>query len=92
MIPLARVVPRALQDILRKAPTTPEKVAFAWRLAVGPSVDRATRVELRDGVLRVRVKDAAWRREVERSGALIRDRLNAVLGDGAVRALDVTLR
>jgi hypothetical protein len=79
----------ALAIILRNAPLTPEKVAFAWRTAVGPAVDRVTTVELKGRVLYVRAKDAAWQREVERSAALIRTRLATLLGDDIVRGLDV---
>ena len=83
-------MPAAMAEILRRAPLTPEKVAFAWRSAVGPAVDKATTVELHNGVLRVRARDASWQREVERSAGLIRTRLNQVLGD-VVRSLDVTV-
>ena len=79
----------ALASILRRAPLTPEKVAFSWRTAVGPAVDKVTSVELHDGVLYVRAKDAAWQREVERSAALIRSRLDGLLGDRVVRRIVV---
>lgn len=92
MIPLAQVIPGALEAALRRAPLTPDKVAFAWRVAVGPAVDRATRVELRESVLYVRAKDPAWRREVERSAALIRTRLQRLLGADSVRSVDVALQ
>jgi hypothetical protein len=82
-------MPSALAVILRKAPLTPEKVAFAWRAAVGPAVDKATSVELREDVLRVRAKDAAWRREVERSSPLILARLQTLLGKDVVRYINV---
>ena len=91
MIPAQQVMTDALAAILRKAPLTPEKVAFAWRTAVGPAVDRVTTIELKGRVLHVRAKDAAWRREVERSAALIRARLDALLGEGVVRGIDVTV-
>jgi hypothetical protein len=42
-----------------------------------------------DGVLRVKTKDAAWQREVERSAALIRSRLETLLGEQVVRYIDV---
>ena len=84
-------MPAALSAILRKAPLTPEKVAFAWRTAVGPAVDRVTSVELTGSVLRVRAKDATWQREIERSAALIRSRLEALLGDRVVRGIDVSV-
>jgi predicted nucleic acid-binding Zn ribbon protein len=89
MIPVRHVMPAAVAAIIRKAPLTPEKVAFAWRSVVGPAIDHATRVEWNDGVLRVRAKDAAWQREVERSAALIRMRLETLLGDRVVRYIDV---
>jgi hypothetical protein len=84
-------MPGALAAVLRKAPLTPEKVAFAWRTAVGPAVDRVTTIELRGAVLHVRAKDAAWQREVERSAALIRMRLDHLLGAAVVRGIDVTI-
>lgn len=91
MIPVNQVMPNALAAILSKAPLTPDKVAFAWRTAVGPAVDRVTTVELKGRVLHVRAKDAAWQREVERSAGLIRTRLAMLLGDDVVRGLHVTI-
>ncbi len=90
VIPVHRFMPEALASLLRKAPLMPEKVAFAWRAAVGPAVDKATLVDLHGHVLRVRAKDAAWQCEVERSAGLIRARLDALLGEGVVARLDVT--
>lgn len=92
MIPVSRVIPDALETVLRKAPLTPEKVAFAWRVTVGPAVDRATITELRGAVLHVRAKDAAWRREIERSAGVIRARLDALLGRGVVRGIVVAMK
>jgi hypothetical protein len=89
MIPVQQVMPGVLTEILRKAPLTPEKVAFAWRSAVGPAVDKATTVDLRNGVLHVKARDASWQREVERSAGLIRSRLVALLGN-VVRSIEVT--
>ena len=82
----------ALAEVLRKAPLSAEKVAFAWRTAVGPAVDRVTTIELKGRVLHVRTKDTAWQREVERSAALIRTRLAVLLGDDVVRGLDVIVK
>lgn len=92
MIPIQHTMPRAIEAILRRAPLTPEKVAFAWQLTVGPAVDRATSVELRGTVLYVRAKDVAWQRAVERSAAIIRTRLATLLGDDVVRAVEVTVK
>ena len=90
MIPVSAFMPEAVAEILRKAPLTSDKVAFAWRTAVGAGVANATRVDLRDGVLHVDARDRTWKREVERSAAVIQARLDALLGSGVVRTLDVT--
>lgn len=90
MIPVRQVVPDAVAEIIRKAPLTPEKVAFAWRSVVGAAIAQATAVSWGDdGVLRVRTKDTAWQREVERSAALIRSRLETLLGEKVVRYIEV---
>ena len=89
MIPVHELVPDALAAVLRRAPLSPEKVDFAWRMAVGPAIANATTVTLRDGVLAVRTRDVAWRREVERAADTIRPRLNALLGQRVVRAIQV---
>lgn len=90
MIPVRQVLPDAVADIIRKAPLTPEKVAFVWRSVVGPAITQATSVSWgEDGVLHVTTKDAAWQREVERSAALIRERLATLLGERVVRYIDV---
>lgn len=89
MIPVQQVMPAALASVLRLAPLTPEKVAFAWRTAVGAAVDRATGVELQQSTLVVTVKSDEWRNEIARSLPLIRARLNFVLGDGVVARIDL---
>lgn len=89
MIPAQQVMPGVVRAVIRKAPLSPEKVAFAWRAAVGAAVDHATTVDLLRGVLYVRTKDATWEREIRRSAALIRSRLHEWLGEDAVRSIDV---
>jgi hypothetical protein len=84
-------MPEALARLLRQAPLCPEKVAFAWRAAVGPAVDAATRIELREGLLHVRAAGGPWKREIERSATVIRARLAAVLGADVVRRLEITV-
>lgn len=90
MIRAERVIPAVLAEIIRKAPLCPEKVAFAWRAAVGPAVDRVTHAALGDdGVLRVTAADAQWSREIKRSSRLILKRLEALLGEGTVTRIQV---
>ena len=91
VIPVSQLLPRVLTDVLRNAPLTPEKVEFAWRSAVGSAVDKATSVHLAGQVLHVRVRDATWQREIERSARLIRSRLDALLGPDVVRYIDVSV-
>ena len=91
MIPVQTIVPAALAAIVRKAPLTGEKVGFAWRTAVGSAVAGATSVVLDGTTLRVCARDRAWQREIERSAATIRTRLDDLLGSGVVRYLDVTV-
>ena len=90
MIPVRQFVPDAVAEIIRKAPLSPEKVAFAWQSVVGPAISQATSVNWGDDrVLRVKTKDAAWQREVERSASLIRSRLDSLLGERVVRYIEV---
>jgi hypothetical protein len=89
VIPVHQVIPEAVAAIVRRAPLSPEKVAFAWRSVVGPAIDHATTVEWHDGVLHVKARDRAWQREVERSAALIRSRLDVLLGERVVRYIEV---
>lgn len=91
MVPVHRFIPDALAEILRKAPLSDDKVAFAWRSSVGPALDRGTVVTLRDGILYVTAREAAWGREVERSALLIRARLDGLLGRGIVRAIQISI-
>jgi hypothetical protein len=52
-------------------------------------MDRGTTVHFDDGVLRVQAKEVSWRREVKRSITLIRARLDALLGRGVVRSIEI---
>ena len=88
--PVQTILPAALAAIVRKAPLTEEKVGFAWRTAVGAAVAGATEIALDGTTLRVRARDRAWQREIERSVATIRTRLDDLLGAGVVRYPDVT--
>jgi hypothetical protein len=91
VIPVHQFIPSAVATILAKAPLSPEKVEFAWRAAVGASVNNVTTVELVGHVLQVKTRDAAWQREIEHAAGLIRNRLEALLGEGVVRGLDVSV-
>ena len=90
MVPAHRIIPSILAQVIRPAPLCPEKVEFAWRVAVGPAVSRATEVHLDDhGVLRVTAQDAQWQREVERAFGLIRSRLDTLLGPDVIIRVEI---
>ena len=90
MQPIQHILPAAVAEIVRRAPTSPEKVAFAWQTAVGPAIARATVIAVGDGgVLDVKVSTEAWRRELRHSAPVIVDRLEKMLGPGVIARLRI---
>lgn len=87
MQPIQSFAPAVLADIIRRQPASKEKTSFAWQLAVGPAVARATSVELRDGVLVVRARDEHWQKEVRRASPAILQKMQHLLGEQEVRSL-----
>jgi predicted nucleic acid-binding Zn ribbon protein len=88
VIRASQVIPAVVEEVVRKAPLTPEKVAFAWRVSVGPAVGKATSVRLgENGVLYVTCDSAAWATAVKKSVPMIQKRLHGLLGADAVKAL-----
>jgi predicted nucleic acid-binding Zn ribbon protein len=88
--PLNAALPSVLRALLVRAPMSDEKLAFAWRLAVGPSLQRVTHLTLRDdGTVEVRVDHPAWRKEVKRSQPLILSKLRGLLGGSVVKSLKI---
>src|SRR5262245_19776615 len=86
---LQHVMPTALLTLLRDAPLSSGKVGFAWRAAVGPALERATRVKLDARVLIVETDSPQWSREVMRSSPVILRRLQEFLGEQAVERIEV---
>ena len=85
MEPLNEFLAAALADIIRKAPLSPGKIQLAWKVAVGPALDRVTTVQLAgDGALEVKATDPHWRREIRRLTPLILRHLEDQLGPGTV--------
>jgi hypothetical protein len=80
----------ALSDLLAAQPTTPAKIEFAWRIAAGPALARATEVKWNgDGVLVVKPATPAWHREVTRACPMVTARLAQLLGRDVVRYIRV---
>lgn len=84
-------MPAVLADVIRKAPLTDEKVQFAWRLAVGPAVDKATTVRLgANGTLYVKTEAPAWNDAIGKSLGIIRSRLAHFLGETTINRIDLS--
>ena len=77
-----------LRRLLASQPTTPAKVAFAWRMAAGAALGRAGDPSWReDGVLVVRASSDAWRREIRRATPMLLARVREFVGSDVVRKI-----
>jgi predicted nucleic acid-binding Zn ribbon protein len=83
-----QIMPAVIGEVVRKAPLTDEKVAFAWRLTVGPALGKATSVRLAaDGTLYVTADSPAWHDSIRASIGMIRSRLAHYLGENTVKRI-----
>jgi len=87
--PLHQAVPGAITELLRGAPLSDGKVGFAWRVAVGPALERVTAVKLVQRVLIVETASPQWSQEVMRSSPLILRRLQNLLGASVIEKIEV---
>jgi predicted nucleic acid-binding Zn ribbon protein len=78
-----------LAELLRRQPASKERTAFAWSVAVGPAIARATSVELAGDVLTVRARDQRWAQEIHRNRGTVLARLQQLLGTETVRDVSV---
>ena len=89
MIKANQVLPGVVAEVVRKAPLSDAKVVFAWRLAVGPALAKATTVRLGgDGTLYVSAESKAWLDSVRASVGMIRSRLAHYLGDETIKRIE----
>lgn len=89
MRPLSHVVPAAVAQLLQAAPLSSGKVRFAWRLAVGPAMDRSTRVRLERDALIVEAASPEWAREARRLSGIVLARMQTFMGADAVKRIEV---
>ena len=88
---LQQTAARVLGPLLDGQPLSPGKVSFAWTIAAGPALARATTAKWTpDGILRIRARSTAWRTELERARPMVADRLRQLLGPDAVRRIIIT--
>lgn len=84
MVPLQSFSSGVIAEIVRRQPASKERTNFAWQLAVGPALARATTVELTDGVLTVRAVDRRWIQEIDRARMNVMLRMQNILGSDQV--------
>ena len=89
MIPVHDFSTSVLAQIVRRQPPSQARTNFAWQLAVGQVVARATTVQLVDGVLTVRAVDRRWLREIDPMRATVLDKLQQLLGKEQIIRLDL---
>jgi len=82
-------MPRVLTETLRQTPMSPGKVEFAWKTAVGPAMGRGANIRLEGTTLLVETPSREWSREVMRASPVILRRMNALLGDDAIKEIVV---
>ena len=88
---LQKTAARILGPLLDAQPLSPGKVAFAWSIAAGPALSRASTPKWTTaGTLRVRARDAVWRTELERARPMVAERLTHLLGPTAIRRIIIT--
>jgi len=89
MIPVQSILSTTLVEIVRRQPASKERDAFAWQLAVGPALARATTVELSGGVLSVRAVDRRWVVEIERARVAVLQKMQHLLGPEEITRLKI---
>lgn len=91
MLPVRDAMSSAVAQLLRDQPISPGKVGFAWRVAAGPALARATEVALdQRGVLHVVAQDPHWRKEIRHAAPVLQRRLADLLGAGVVKKVTVS--
>jgi hypothetical protein len=88
MVPLQSFSSGVLAEIVRRQPASKERTNFAWQLAAGQAVARATTVDLSDGVLTVRAVDKRWIQEINRARASVMQKMQQILGPDQITRID----
>lgn len=89
MVPLQQVSTGVIAEVIRRQPPSAARTAFAWQLAVGGAMARSATVDLCEGTLTVRSRDARWAGEITRAADTILLRLQHLLGPAAVNRIEV---
>jgi predicted nucleic acid-binding Zn ribbon protein len=88
MIPISNFGSSVVAAIIRRQPASKERTTFAWQLAVGPALARATTAELSDeGILIVSASDPRWLAEVDRARDTVLQKMQHLLGREEVKRI-----
>jgi hypothetical protein len=87
MHPIHSLSTGVLAEIVRRQPESKERTNFAWQLAVGPAIARATTVFLDNGELTIGAADPRWIREIERARDIVLLKMQSLLGTDQVSRL-----
>jgi hypothetical protein len=89
VLPLQSFSHRVLAEAIRRQPPSKARTAFAWQLAVGMAVARATSIDQQGGTLTVHAADPRWTVEIERARGVILSRLQQLLGPDAITHIQI---
>jgi predicted nucleic acid-binding Zn ribbon protein len=89
MLPIQQLASSVLGEIIRRQPPSDARTTFAWQIAVGAALARATVVRLVDGVLTVSTSDLRWVTELEAARDIVLRRLQQLLGPDAVTKIRI---
>ncbi len=89
MLPIQQLTPSVLGEIIRRQPPSEGRTRFAWQIAVGAALARATTVRLADGVLFVSASDARWITEIKGAREIVLRRVQHLLGADSVTRIRI---
>ena len=89
MLPIQQLTPSVLGEIIRRQPDSEGRTRFAWQIAVGAALARATTVRLADGVLIVSASDPRWVTEIKAAREIVLRRVQALLGADSVTRIRI---
>lgn len=80
---------QALRVLLDGQPTTPAKVAFAWRMAAGPAMARGAEADWipSTGVLHLHARTPAWLKEIRIARPILTTRVRELVGPDVIKKI-----
>jgi predicted nucleic acid-binding Zn ribbon protein len=89
MLPIHQLASSVLGEIIRRQPPSEGRTTFAWQIAVGTVLARATTVRLVNNVLIVSASDQRWITEIKAARDIVLRRVQQLLGPETVTKIRV---